>query len=142
MSPLRHVAFESSRGEEKTWSLPCQNSLAPTKPSTARPGPGFRVRLRAIESLVEAHVADEALEPRDKVLPGVRIPSRRVYQETRRSEALSGAREPSCAVLVPHLSRSGPPHGNNLAQSDQGSGCDCVNHPWGKRRDIAGPLDE
>lgn len=76
MSPLRSVAFESSRGgEEKTWSLPCRNSLAPTKPSTARTGPGFRVRLRTIESLVEAHVADEALEPRDKVLPGVRIPS-------------------------------------------------------------------
>ena len=64
------------------------------------------------------------------------------YQETRRSEALSGAGEPSCAVFVPHLSCSGPPHVNNLAQSDQGSGCDCVNHPWGKRRDIAGPLVE
>jgi len=42
---------------------------------------GFRVRLRAIESLVEAHVADEALEPRDKVLRGVRIPSPRVYSQ-------------------------------------------------------------
>jgi hypothetical protein len=54
-----------------------QNSRRPLKPSTARPGPGLRVGLRATESLVEAHAADEALEPRDKVLPGVQIPSPR-----------------------------------------------------------------
>lgn len=81
MSPLRRVAFESSRGgEEKMWSLPTKTLSPPTKPSTARLGPGLRVGLQATESLVEAHVADEGLEPRDKVLPGVRIPSPRVYQ--------------------------------------------------------------
>jgi hypothetical protein len=86
MSPLRRVGFESSRGgEEKTWSLPTKLSRRLPKPSTARPGPGLRVGLRATESLVEAHVADEALEPRDKVLPGVRIPSPRVYQQKRRN---------------------------------------------------------
>jgi transposase InsO family protein len=37
--------------------------------------PGVSGRPPTTESLVEANVADEALEPRDKGLPGVRIPS-------------------------------------------------------------------
>ena len=34
--------------------------------------------------------------------------SRWDYQQTRRSEPLSGAGEPSRSILVPHLSRGGP----------------------------------
>jgi hypothetical protein len=85
MSPLRRIAFESSRGgEEKTWSLPPKtHPHRPHNRAWTKDWPGVSGRPPTTESLVETNVADEALEPRDKGLPGVRIPSPWDYQGKR-----------------------------------------------------------
>lgn len=83
----------------------------------------------AERSCLETHITDKALEPRDEVLPRIRISPPQVYQQERggvsavstpgqgadagfgprqerRSRAPSGPRRP---FLVPHSSRSGQP---------------------------------
>lgn len=74
------LAFESSRGgEEKTWSLPCRNSLAPTKSSTARPGPGKPEAERDPAPLNQlSHQSQDAPSIRYDLLNGWRVTQMRL----------------------------------------------------------------
>jgi hypothetical protein len=91
VSPLRRVPLESSRGGEDKRGVCLPNTLPRRPPNRGLDQGLARVpgRLRATESFVEAHVSDEALEPRDKGLPGVRIPSPRVYKREVAGQGIS-----------------------------------------------------
>jgi hypothetical protein len=75
-----YAALPSSRGARRRRGI-CLPKTLPHRPISLDQGLA-RVSGRppTTESLVEANVADEALEPRDKGLPGVRIPSPWDYQ--------------------------------------------------------------